>query len=89
MFRPPILGLDFGQRVRTVLGLVEMRKAGLFRSLWCDADRLRVVYPLPHDNVKVRVTWETAEALVEAFYAEVARKPVAAGKGGKEKRGKR
>ncbi len=58
--------------VKIVFGLFEMRKAGLLKSIWCDAGRLRVVYPLPHDDVQVRIHWGAAEALVEAFYREKA-----------------
>jgi hypothetical protein len=56
------------ERVDTVLGLIEMRRAGLLRAVYCDAGRLELVYDdlyaLP---VRRSVRWSEAARAVAEF----------------------
>lgn len=73
----PPLEKDFSEHYRTVMGLIAMRQAGIIRAVYCDQDRLYVVYPLPADEwVRVRTRWDLAAKAVQTYYTEIAkRKP--------------
>jgi hypothetical protein len=61
-------------RVRTVLGLIELRKAGVIKAVYCDAGRLHVIYP--GSDIRILTRWDLAAKAVQAFHAELAkRKP--------------
>lgn len=61
-------------RVRTVLGLIDMRREGIIKAVYCDSGRLHVVYP--NSDVRILTRWDRAAKAVAAFQAELAkRKP--------------
>lgn len=81
---PPIDNRD-AARVPIVLGLIEMRRAGIFKAIFCDAGRLHVIYP--DDDVRILTRWDLAERAVQAYKAELAkRKPALQVVGNRRKR---
>lgn len=60
----------FESRQFIIRGLIEMRKAGLFRMVYCDADKLAIVLPSAEDldgNVRQKISWTDALLMVEKF----------------------
>ena len=72
-------------RLWIVAGLLEMRRAGLFVAVYCDAERLAVVLPTPEDkrrwkrgeaeilrpeHVQQRIGWDQALEVVNRFRKE-------------------
>jgi hypothetical protein len=66
---PPALD-DFESRMVIIEGLIAMRRAGVFRMVYCDADRLAVVLPSKQDlkgSVRQQISWIEAERMIEEF----------------------
>jgi hypothetical protein len=60
----------FESRQFVIRGLIEMRKAGLFRMVYCDADKLAIVLPSAEDldgKVRQKISWTDALLMVEKF----------------------
>ena len=75
----------FHARMFVITGLLEMRRAGVFRMVYCDDNRLAIVLPSENDvpgAIRQGISWIEASALVEEFRkpvrpANVERKPPA------------
>jgi hypothetical protein len=65
----------FDSRQWIILGLIDMRKAGLFRAVYCDANRLAIVLHSPNDSegrIRQSISWIDALAMVEEFQKQLA-----------------
>lgn len=64
------------QEIQTALGMIAMRKAGIFAGVYCDQGRLRVSFPAA-PMLRVSVRWDRAAKAVEEFRFDMAfRKPM-------------
>jgi hypothetical protein len=68
---PPTASIEqFESRMVIVRSLIEMRKAGIFRMVYCDRDQLAVVLPGSgdiHGTLRQKISWIEAFAMVEEF----------------------
>jgi hypothetical protein len=75
---PPTNAMEFelfDSRQWVVLGLIEMRKAGMFRAVYCDANRLALVLHSENDTegkIRQSISWVDALKMVEEFKRQTA-----------------
>lgn len=76
--QPPTPSMEFElfeSRQWIVRGLIDMRKAGLFRAVYCDANRLAIVLHSPNDTegkIRQSISWTDALKMVEEFKKQTA-----------------
>lgn len=61
---------DFESRQHIIRGLIEMRRAGVFRMVYCDADKLQIVLPSAEDldgSFRQSISWADALLMIEEF----------------------
>jgi hypothetical protein len=71
--QPPTPAIEFEifeSRQWIIKGLIDMRKAGLFRAVYCDANKLAIVLHSPNDTegaLRQSISWVDALKMVEEF----------------------
>jgi hypothetical protein len=71
--RPPSGQMEFDpfeSRMTIITGLIEMRKAGIVRMVYCDDNRLAIVLPSENDipgSIRQSISWIQALQMVEEF----------------------
>lgn len=69
---------QFQTRQVIIRGLLEMRREGIFRMVYCDDNKLAVVLPGAEDlsgSFRQQISWSEAASMVDAFHG-IERKPV-------------
>jgi hypothetical protein len=70
---------QFQTRQVIIRGLLEMRREGIFRMVYCDDNKLAVVLPGAEDlsgSFRQQISWSDAASMVDAFRG-IERKPAA------------
>lgn len=63
MRRNPEYEISDATKLRIVDGLLEMRRSGLLRVIYCDADRLRI--GVPGSEILRRISWIQAAKIAQ------------------------
>jgi hypothetical protein len=85
--RPPSASMElelFETRQSIIKTLIEMRKAGIFRAVYCDDNRLAVVLPSEadvHGTIRQSISWMDALKMVDEFLGKSSPKPFLKAKG--------
>ena len=84
--RPPSASMEleiFKTRQSIIKTLIEMRKAGIFRAVYCDGNRLAVVLQSEadlHGTMRQTISWVDALKMVDEYLGRSAPKPLMVGR---------